>query len=173
MRAASPLLLIFGLDAAVGAAREVALAVRIRMHGTADVDAAVDRGRFSAIAVGYILVGLAALALGVATLWLRREPAPSLLGVGLAAVSMLLIPVVGSYMKSLAMEVKSPALKSASVFTFGNSYLSMVLLIGLLIHSGMQYWWGDPLGAIVMGPFIVQKGIQMLAENRDMEFEED
>jgi divalent metal cation (Fe/Co/Zn/Cd) transporter len=74
----------------------------------------------------------------------------------------LLVPIVGSYMKAVAMELKSPALKAASVFTFGNSYLSMVLLISLLIRLGMDRWWGDPLGALVMVPFIVQKGIQIL-----------
>jgi hypothetical protein len=173
LRATSPILLIFGLDAIVGAAREVALAGRIARHGTADVERGTGRALSAVIAVGYLVAGLAALVLGVVFLWQGRRPSPSFLGVGLAAISMLLIPIIGSYMKSLAMELKSPALKAAAVFTFGNSYLSMVLLIGLLISGGMQNWWGDPLGTIVMCPFIVQKGIQMLVEGKDVGFAEE
>ena len=173
VRAASPLLLVYGLDALVGAARELVFARRIARFGTADVDPVADRVVFRSVAWGYVLTGLVALGLGIVFLWQGRHPEPSFLGIGLAAISMLLIPVIGSYMKLLAMEVRSPALKAASVFTFGNSYLSMVLLIGLLVNAGMQHWWGDPLGAIVMSPFIVQKGLQMLVANREMEFSDD
>lgn len=173
IRVASPLLLIFGLDALVGASREIVLASRIARFGTADVEPGTDRVVFGAVAGGYVLVGVGALGLGVVFLWQGRHPGPSFLGVGLAAISMLLIPIIGSYMKLLAMEVRSPALRAASVFTFGNSYVSMVVLIGLLINAGMQYWWGDPLGAIVISPFVIQKGIQILVANREMEFAED
>ena len=161
-RAGSPILLVFGLDAAVGAVREVAMAVRA---ARSPERAAWGRSR-AAIAAGYLLVGSAAMVLGAAFLWRRQAPAPSLLGVGLAALSMLLIPIIGSYMKALAMELRDRELASSSVFTFGNSYLSMVLLIGLLVNAGMGYWWGDPLGAVVMCPFIAQKGIQVLSANR-------
>jgi hypothetical protein len=173
VRAGSPLLLVFGLDALVGGAREVILAGRIARFGTAEPEPGSGRKLLVLVAGGYVLVGLLALVAGGAFLAAGREPRPSLLGVGLAAISMLLIPIIGSYMKSLAMEVRSAALKAASVFTFGNSYLSMVLLIGLLINAGMGYGWGDPLAAIVMCPFIVQKGIQLLVESRDAEFVED
>ena len=94
-----------------------------------------------------------------------------LIGVALAALPLLLIPIVGSYMKSVAMELKSPALKAASVFTFANSYLSLVLLISLLIRSGMERWWGDSLGAIMLAPFIIQKGIQILVDDKQPEFD--
>jgi hypothetical protein len=173
MRSSSPLLLAYGLDALVGAGRELVLARRIATRGTADVDAPGDRGLFDIIAAAYLFVGAVSLVLGVADLWQGRRPDPSFLGVALAAISMLLIPIIGSYMKSLAMEVRSSALKAAAVFTFGNSYLSLVLLIGLLINLGMQHWWGEAVGAVVMSPFIIQKGFQILAGNRDAEFGED
>jgi hypothetical protein len=162
--AASPALLAFGLDALVGASRELVLARRLARWKAADVEPGSDRGLLRVIAAGYILVGIAALAAGAVALWQRHQAQPTLPGVALAALSVLLIPIVGSYMKAVAMELKSPALKAASVFTFGNSYLSMVLLVSLLVRSGMERWWGDPLGALVMAPFVIQKGIQILLE---------
>ena len=146
VRAGSPLLLVFGMDAFVGAVRELVFARRIAHFGTADVEPGADRLPFAVVASGYFVVGLIAISYGVLNLLQGRGASPSFLGIGLAAISMLLIPIIGSYMKSLAMEIRSPALKAAAVFTFGNSYLSMVLLIGLLINSGMQHWWGVLLG---------------------------
>ena len=173
LRASSPLLIIFGLDSFVGALRELVVARRIACYGPADGDPSESGVPFTLIACGYFTVSFFALGFGLIALLQGREPTPSILGVGLAAVSMLLIPIIGSYMKAVAMEVRSPVLKAASVFTFGNSYLAMVLLIGLLVNSGMQHWWGDPLGALVMCPFIIQKGIQILIGKREIEFVDD
>ena len=49
----------------------------------------------------------------------------------------------------------------------------MVLLIALLLNSGIDLSWGDPLGALVMFPFMAQKGIQILLEEGKHEFVED
>jgi divalent metal cation (Fe/Co/Zn/Cd) transporter len=103
----------------------------------------------------------------------RHHPQASVVGIAEAAISMLVIPIVGSYMKVLAVELRSQALKSAAIFTFGNSYLSMVLLIALLMSYGMNLRWGDPLGALVMFPFMAQKGIQILLEEGKHEYVED
>jgi divalent metal cation (Fe/Co/Zn/Cd) transporter len=170
VQTASAILLTFGLDAFVGGVRELILALRIVRYGTADIDPRKDHMLFAIVACAYVVVGLIALILGVGQLWQREGPDATLLGVLLAATAMLLIPIIGSYMKALAMEVRSPALKAAAIFTFGNSYLSMVLLVGLLITAGMERWWGDPLGALIMSPFIVYKGIQILVGHRSEDF---
>jgi divalent metal cation (Fe/Co/Zn/Cd) transporter len=161
-RTNSPALLTFGLDAAVSAAAALVLAFRILREW---------RNRY--VAAGYIAAAAAALYLGGSMLWRGNRPDPSILGIALAAVSMLVIPIIGSYMKVLAVELRSQALKSAAVFTFGNSYLSMVLLTSLLLNSGMGFAWGDPLGALVMFPFMAQKGIQILLEEGKHEYVED
>jgi len=158
----SAALMSFGLDALVSAAAAVVLASRIQREW---------RNRF--VAVGYIAASAGAIYSGISTFWNGRHPAGSVLGIVLAAVSMLIIPIVGSYMKTLAVELRSQALRSAAVFTFGNSYLSMVLLIALLLNIGMGLTWGDPLGALVMFPFIAQKGIQILLEEGKHEYVED
>src|SRR5438046_2587014 len=95
------------------------------------------------------------------------------IGIGVAAISMLVIPIAGSYMKTLAVELRSQALKSAAIFTFANSYLSLVLLIAMLMSYAMNLRWGDPIGALVMFPFIAQKGIQILIEEGKHEYVED
>ena len=158
----SAALMSFGLDGLVSAVVELFLATRIQHEW---------RNRF--LALGYFAASASAIYLGGSTFWTGRHPADSMLGIVLAAVSMLVLPVAGSYMKTLAVELRSQALRSAAVFTFGNSYLSMVLLIALLLNIGMALRWGDPLGALVMFPFMAQKGIQILLEEGKHEYVED
>jgi divalent metal cation (Fe/Co/Zn/Cd) transporter len=158
----SAALMAYGLDAVVSAVAATVLAARIQREW---------RNRF--VAYGYMSASVAAFYLGASMLWMGRRPKPGVLGIAVAAVSMLVIPIVGSYMKSLAVELRSQALKSAAIFTFGNSYLSMVLLIALLMSYGMNLGWGDPLGALVMFPFMAQKGIQILLEEGKHEYVED
>jgi divalent metal cation (Fe/Co/Zn/Cd) transporter len=159
---ASPVLMAFGLDAAVSGIAALVLAARIQREW---------RNKF--VAYGYMGAGAIALYLGGSALWTGRQPNSTVLGIGVAAISMLVIPIVGSYMKSLAVELRSQALKSAAIFTFGNSYLSMVLLIAMLMSYAMNLRWGDPLGALVMFPFVAQKGIQILLEEGKHEYVED
>lgn len=159
----SSVLLAFGLDSGVGALREFRLALGIQRHPGAVSGSGFESRVWLLVGAGYLGAGLVALIAGGSRLWQRQPPEPTLLGVALAAISVLLIPIVGSYMKAVAMELKSPLLKAAAIFTFSNSYLSMVLLISLLVRVGMEHGWGDPLGALVMAPFILQKGVQMLA----------
>jgi divalent metal cation (Fe/Co/Zn/Cd) transporter len=162
MRTQSAALMSYGLDAAVSAVSALVLSGRIQREW---------RNKF--VAYGYMLASAGAFYLGASMLWRRQLPQASVLGIAVAAISMLVIPIVGSYMKVLAVELRSQALKSAAIFTFGNSYLSMVLLIALLMSYGMNLRWGDPLGALVMFPFMAQKGIQILLEEGKHEYVED
>jgi len=162
MRTKSAALMSYGLDAVVSAVAALVLAGRIQREW---------RNKF--VAYGYIAASAGALYLGASMLWRGNWPQTTVLGIAVAAVSMLVIPIVGSYMKVLAVELRNQALKSAAIFTFGNSYLSMVLLIALLMSYGMNLRWGDPLGALVMFPFMAQKGIQILLEEGKHEYVED
>ena len=162
MRAKSPAIMSFGLDASVSAVAALVLANRIQREW---------RNRF--VAYGYMAASVVAFYFGASMLWNGHRPIPSLLNIVVAAISMLVIPIIGSYMKVLAVELRSQALKSAAIFTFGNSYLSMVLLIASLLNYGMNLGWGDPLGALVMFPFMAQKGIQILLEEGKHEYVED
>ena len=171
----SQVLLIFGLAALVGALREGILAIRIFQHDFTSGYFVNNSSRrlLGVLGASYLLVGVAAILFGVQGLVKGERHLASLLGVGLAAIALLVIPIIGSFMKALAIELRSAALSSASVHTFGDSYLSMVLLISLLINAGTDLWWGDALGAIVMAPYLIQQGIQTLLNLSGPGFQED
>jgi len=159
----------YALDAVVSAFAALVLAFRIRRS----FETLGDNWRSRGAAYGYLAGAALSLYLAVSQIWLRKWSSDPILGVVLAAVSMLVIPIVGSYMKVLAVELKSQPLKSAAIFTFGNSYLSMVLLVSLLVNTGMGFRWGDAVGGLVMFPFLAQKGLQILIDEGKQEYVED
>jgi divalent metal cation (Fe/Co/Zn/Cd) transporter len=165
----SAALAAFGLDAVVSAYASVVLAIRIGKS----FDNLGDNWRSRPAAFGYLAAAVIALCLAVAQLWSGQWSQGTRLGIVLAAVSMLVIPIVGSYMKVLAVELRSQPLKAAAIFTFGNSYLSMVLLVALLINRGMGFRWGDAVGGLVMFPFLAQKGLQILIDEGKQEYVEE
>jgi divalent metal cation (Fe/Co/Zn/Cd) transporter len=167
----SAALIAFGLDAVVSAVASLLLAFSIQRSGADARYSSPYQPRI--VAYAYILAAAMACYIGASKLWFGERPARTILGIVLAAVSMLVIPIIGSYMKTLGVELRSQALRAAAVFTFGNSYLSMVLLIALLMNAGMDLRFGDPLGALVMVPFMAQKGIQLLIDEGKHEYVED
>jgi divalent metal cation (Fe/Co/Zn/Cd) transporter len=178
MIAGSASLAAFGLDAIVSAFASFVLAIRIHRS----FESLGDNWRSRGAAIGYLAGAAIALYLAVSQLWWRHwstgtvqqgDRGPMVLGIVLAAVSMLVIPIVGSYMKVLAVELRSQPLKAAAIFTFGNSYLSMVLLVALLINAGMGFRWGDAVGGLVMFPFLAQKGLQILIDEGKQEYVEE
>jgi divalent metal cation (Fe/Co/Zn/Cd) transporter len=40
------------------------------------------------------------------------------------------------------------------------TYLSAILLGGLLLNAGFGWWWADPVAALVMLPIIVREGLE-------------
>jgi len=165
----SAALAAYGLDALVSAF--AALVVAIRIHRS--FETLGDNWRSRGAAFGYLAGAAIALYLAVAQFWSREWSMGTVLGIVLATVSMLVIPIVGSYMKLLAVELRSQPLKAAAIFTFGNSYLSMVLLVALLMNAGMGFRWGDALGGLVMFPFLAQKGLQILIDEGKQEYVEE
>jgi divalent metal cation (Fe/Co/Zn/Cd) transporter len=159
----------FGLDAVVSAFAALLLALRIYRS----FETLGENWRSRTVAVGYLTGAAVALVLSIMRFWAERWSEGAVLGIVLAAVSMLVIPIVGSYMKTLAVELRSQPLRAAAIFTFGNSYLSMVLLVALLIHSGMGFHWGDAAGGLVMVPFLAQKGLQILIDEGKQEYVEE
>lgn len=62
----------------------------------------------------------------------------------------------------VATGIKSGALMADSKQTELCTYLSAILLGGLLLNALVGWWWADPVAALVMVPIIVNKGIEGL-----------
>jgi len=56
----------------------------------------------------------------------------------------------------------SKAMRADAKQTEFCTYLSAILLGGLLLNAVFGWWWADPLAALLMVPFITKEGIEAL-----------
>jgi divalent metal cation (Fe/Co/Zn/Cd) transporter len=110
--------------------------------------------------VGWSLLALAAYVLidSALTLVQRDPPSRSLVGIGLACVSLIAMPVLAARKRAAAVEINSRALVADAKQTSICAYLSAILLVGLLLNALLGWWWADPLAALVMVPLIAKEG---------------
>lgn len=88
----------------------------------------------------------------------NRPPDPSILGVVIAALSLIVMPVLARAKRSVAVRISSAALVADSRQTDLCAVLSAILLAGLALNAWLGWWWADPAAGLVMVPLITWEG---------------
>lgn len=134
------------------------------------LQADVDEGRRERVeAISLRIVGICFIVLAIYVSYdsvkslIRREtPQESLVGIVLAAVSLIIMPLLVRSKRKVARGINSGALMADSKQTELCTYLSAILLGGLLLNALVGWWWADPVAALIMVPIIVKEGIEGL-----------
>lgn len=114
--------------------------------------------------VGVLFVSLAVYVTQDSVMSLLRREAPdeSLPGIVLAALSLIVMPLLVRAKRKVARGINSGALMADSKQTELCTYLSAILLVGLLLNALFGWWWADPVAALIMVPIITNEGIEAL-----------
>jgi divalent metal cation (Fe/Co/Zn/Cd) transporter len=96
------------------------------------------------------------------SLILQEAPAASFVGIGLALLSVVVMPVLARAKRKVAAGLGSHALHADSRQTDICAYLSGILLIGLGANASLGWWWADPIAALAMVPLIIKEGIEAM-----------
>jgi divalent metal cation (Fe/Co/Zn/Cd) transporter len=155
----------FGLDSYIECAAAAALIWRLTLEARGAHPDAVESSeqgvhRF----IGATFLALALYVLGQVgwTLWTRNAPEESLVGIILAAASLVIMPLLSWGKLHTAKVINSAALRSEAKDTLACSYLSFTLLLGLVTNATVGWWWADPLAALLMVPWLVKEGMEGL-----------
>jgi divalent metal cation (Fe/Co/Zn/Cd) transporter len=92
----------------------------------------------------------------------RKAPEESILGIVLASVSLLVMPLLAKAKRRVAGALRSGAMNADATQTLFCAYLSAILLGGLVLNAGWGIWWADAVAALLMVPFIVREGVDAL-----------
>ena len=152
----------FGFDSAIEVTSGATLLWRLHQDGDPARRERMER-------VTLRIVGLCFLALAVyvgydSILSLVRKVAPerSVVGIGLAVVSLAVMPWLARAKRMVARAIGSAALSADARQTDFCTYLSAVLLGGLLLNAVLGWWWADPISALIMVPIIAREGVLAL-----------
>jgi divalent metal cation (Fe/Co/Zn/Cd) transporter len=95
-------------------------------------------------------------------LWSRRAPEHSIPGIILACVSVIVMPLLSRAKRKVGRALGSAAMHADAKQTEFCTYLSAILLAGLLLNVLFGLWWADPAAALIMVPIIAKEGIEGL-----------
>ncbi|HKQ05633.1 MAG TPA: cation transporter [Blastocatellia bacterium] len=152
----------FGFDSLIEVTSGAVLLWRLN----ADVDE-TRRERVEAIAhrlVGGCFMALAAYVTydSIKSFVRHEAPEESLPGILLAVASLIVMPLLVHAKRKVARGINSGALMADAKQTEVCTYLSAILLGGLLLNALFGWWWADPAAALVMVPIIVKEGVEGL-----------
>ncbi len=154
--AGSVALVSFGLDSAV----EVASALVIAWQFSRPHPERIERRALRLIAVSFF--GLAAYvgATAARDLLGGDEPAPSMVGIALTAVSLVVMPLLTYAKRRVGRGLGSATVVADSNQTLLCTYLSAIVLLGLVLNAALGWGWADPVAALVVAGIAVREGIQ-------------
>ena len=95
-------------------------------------------------------------------LWSRRAPEHSIPGIILACVSLIVMPLLSRAKRKVGHALGSAAMHADAKQTEFCTYLSAILLAGLLLNTLFGLWWADPAAALIMVPIIAKEGVEGL-----------
>ena len=155
-------LLGFGLDSFIEVSCGAALLWRMSVDS--DVRRRDLHEKRAQQAVGICFLALAAFLAyqSAADLWFGRAPQPSVFGIVLACVSLLVMPLLSRAKRKVGSALGSAAMHADARQTDFCAYLSAILLGGLLLNAFLRIGWADPLAALLMTPIIAKEGIDAL-----------
>lgn len=152
----------FGIDSVIEVASSVAALWRLR----ADADpAARERAeRITVRTIGGLFLALALYILVDAggALILREPPERSVPGIVIAALSVVIMPMLARAKRRVAAALGSRALNADATQTSLCTWLSAIVLVGLGLNALFGWWWADPVAAICMIPIIAKEGVEGL-----------
>lgn len=160
----------FGIDSVIEVSSGILLWWRLRAELGAPPLAAQVEAR-AARGAGALLLALGAylLADAVRRLATGDQPGPSVTGIVLTALSLVVMPLLARAKLRAAAALGSRALRADAHETIVCAWLSFTTLAGLALNAAFGWWWADPLAALAMLPLIVREAIEALRGESDDE----
>jgi len=154
--ASSSALIGFGLDSVVEVLSAAAVAWQFAGRDPE------SREQIAMRVIAFSFFGLAAFVTldAARTLLGAAEPEHSTVGIVLAAVSLAVMPGLSWFERRTGRELGSASAVADSKQTLICTYLSAVLLVGLVLNSTLGWWWADPIAAVVIAGFAVREGLE-------------
>ncbi len=152
----------FGVDSFIEVTSGAALLWRMSVD--ADVQRRERNERRALRIVGTCFLALAAYITYESAMDLLSKKAAdhSIPGIVLACVSLVVMPMLSRAKRRVGAALRSAAMHADAKQTEFCTYLSGILLVGLLLNALFGLWWADPVAALVMVPIIVKEGAEGL-----------
>jgi len=157
--AGSTALIGFGIDSAIESSSGAVLLWRLQDGEDGEKR---EKRALQLVGVCFLLLATYVAVDAVKALWLGEAPDESIVGIIIAIVSLVVMPLLAHEKRKVASAIGSGALEADARQTDLCMYLSAILLVGLGLNAVFGWWWADPVAALVMVPIIANEGREAL-----------
>ncbi|MGN9803066.1 cation diffusion facilitator family transporter [Micromonospora sp. L32] len=154
--ASSTALIGFGLDSFV----EVSSAAVLIWQFRSRVPEARERLALRLIGASFFALAAWVTFDAVRSLLAGGDADVSPVGIGLAVASLLVMPLLVAAKRRTGRELGSATVMADSTQTMLCTYLSGVLLVGLVLNATWGWSWADPIAALVIAGVAVKEGVE-------------
>ena len=160
--AGSIALIGFGFDSAIEVASSLAALWRLARDEDEAARERAERRALRVIGACFMALAIYIAVDAIKALINREAPAASVVGIVIAALSLVVMPVLVHLKRRVATQLNSGALEAETRQTAVCAFLSAILLAGLGLNAWLGWWWADPVAGLAMVPLIAKEGIEAL-----------
>jgi divalent metal cation (Fe/Co/Zn/Cd) transporter len=153
-RVSSSALIGFGLDSVV----EISSAAAVAWQFSAKDPETREKAALRFIAFSFFALAAYVSVDAILSLLGVGEARPSAIGIALAEASLVIMPVLSLTQRRTGRELGSLSAVADSKQTLLCTYLSAVLLAGLVLNSLWGWSWADPIAALGIAAIAVREG---------------
>lgn len=164
--AGSVALVGFGFDSGIEVISGLTLLWRLNADANEERREQVENVALRIVGASFLLLAAYVAFDAGKSLLYREAPDESVIGIVLAAVSVVVMPLLARAKRRVAREIGSRAMEADASQTTLCTYLSAILLGGLLLNATLGWWWADPVAALVMLPIIIREGLEGIRGER-------
>lgn len=155
--ASSTALIGFGLDSVVEVSSAAAVAWQFSARDHA-VRESREKATLRIIAVSFLALAAYVTIDAIRALTGSVDAEPSIPGIVLAAASLAVMPALSAAQRKAGRELGSASAVADSKQTLLCTYLSAVLLVGLILNATLGWSWADPIAALAVSAVAVKEG---------------
>jgi divalent metal cation (Fe/Co/Zn/Cd) transporter len=150
----------FGIDSFIEVTSGSVLLWRMSVDSDVHRREANEKRALRIVGACFLLLGAYIAYDSISELSSKRAPEHSIAGIILACASLVVMPILSRAKRKVGRALGSAAMYADAKQTEFCTYLSSILLVGLLLNAFFGLWWADPLAALVMVPIITEEGIE-------------
>jgi divalent metal cation (Fe/Co/Zn/Cd) transporter len=165
--ASSAALIGFGLDSVV----EVLSAVAVAWQFTRRDPERWEKATVRAIGLAFFALAAYVSIDAIVGLISQEGPEHSPLGIGITALSLLVMPLLAWFETRTGRELGSKSVLADARQLLLCVYLSGAVFVGLIVNSLFGWWWADSVAALIVAALAVREGIEAWRGDVESPFE--
>ena len=156
----------FGLDSIMESLSGMVLIWRLQKHGkiTEEEEERIERKAMKFVAVTFFILGFYVLYQSLRKLIVKDIPEPSLPGIIIAVISIIVMPLLSYQKMKTGRQIQSQALVADAKETFACALLSIALLLGLGLNYAFGFWQADAAAGLLIVIFLFREGLESWEE---------